>query len=165
MMNTTTQPRFRAFPFTWFSAMLAWGIHAADSDAVSLGFSVDEYVDFALADRELTFTVTRFDAYGMGEDRKRTHYHLLSNCDAPRRIVASLAAASPTDTSLVVQVDAPASGGSSSGPITLGTSPVEVVTGIGKVNEASIPISYTFRASFHAAIGSFSPEVTYSVIP
>jgi hypothetical protein len=165
MMNTAAQPRLRPMQLTWFSAMLALGSHAADSDAVSLGFSIHEYVDFALADRELTFNVIRFDAHGMGEDRKRTHYRLLSNCDAPRRIVASLAAASPSDTSLEVQVDAPASGGSSSGAITLGTSPVEVVAGIGKVNEASIPISYTFRASFHAATGSFSPEVTYSVIP
>lgn len=148
-----------------FSALLVWGDLEADSDTVSLGFSVQEYVDFALADRELTFTVTHFDLRGMGEDRKRTHYHLVSNCDAPRRIVASLAAASPSETSLEVQVDAPAAGGYSSGAVTLGTIPVEVVTGVGKVNEASIPISYTFRASLHAAVGSFSPEVTYSVIP
>ncbi len=138
---------------------------AAIHDAVSLQFGVEEYVDLELADRNLSFTVASFDSTGFGEDRKQTHYRLVSNCDTLRRIVASVAVAPPAGTSLEIQVDAPTASGNSVGPRFLGTSPIELVQGIGKVHQGSIPIHYTFRASYQADIGSFTPEVTFSVIP
>jgi hypothetical protein len=148
-----------------FSTLSGLVATAASHDAVSLQFGVVEYVDFSLADRNLSFTVASFDSAGQGEDRKLTHYRLISNCDTPRRIVASVAVAPPVGTSLEIQVDPPTASGSSLGSRFLGTSPVELVQGIGKVNEGGIPIRYTFRASYLAAIGTFAPEVTFSVIP
>lgn len=148
-----------------FSTLSGWEAMAAGHDVVRLQFGVAEYVDFSLADRNLSFTVARFDSVGQGEDQKRTYYRLISNCDTPRCIVASVSVAPPVGTSLEIQVDPPTTGGSSLGPRFLGTRPVELLQGIGKVHEGGIAIRYTFRASYLAAIGTFAPEVTFSVIP
>jgi hypothetical protein len=79
------------------------------------------------------------------------------------KITASLGAAMPTGLTLKANLTA-AGAGTSAGLVALGTSPVDVVTGITKVSVASMPLSYQLDATAAAGVvASSTVTVTYTI--
>jgi len=71
-----------------------------------------------------------------------TSYSFSTNGGA-KKITAALDQATPAYTTLTVKLAAP-SGGVSSGEVTLGTAPEDLVTGIGRKKAKNLNITYTF---------------------
>jgi CheY-like chemotaxis protein len=79
------------------------------------------------------------------------------------KITASIASAMPTGLTLSVNLGAPA-GASSAGAKTLGTSAVDVVTGITKLNATGLGITYQLDATAAAGVVASSTRVvTYTI--
>lgn len=69
-----------------------------------------------------------------------------------RRITGQLNAAMPNNTTLKVQLQAPALGGTSQGLVTMTTTPTNLVTGIGILAlTTGLTITYNFSANVNAA--------------
>jgi hypothetical protein len=138
---------------------------AADRDTVELRFRIDEFVDFGLEEPRVSFVVDRMDPDGETVRQHRSGYRIVSNCDSPRRIVASLSAPIPIGTSLDLELDAPTTSSVSLGARRLGAGAVELLHGVGKVHRHGVGLTYTFRADFTAPVGTVSPTITFSVVP
>ncbi len=79
------------------------------------------------------------------------------------KVTASIASAMPTGVTLSVQLGAP-SGATSAGLKALGTTAVDVVTGITKLNASSLALTYQLDATAAAGVVSSSTRVvTYTV--
>ena len=89
-----------------------------------------------------------------------TTYNFMVNSAANKKITASINADMPTETSLRVTL----SGVGSTGPQTLSTSTVDVVTGLNKTARTGQAITYVFSATVAAGeISSTSRTVTLTV--
>jgi hypothetical protein len=62
-----------------------------------------------------------------------------------------------------VQAEAPTAGGLSTGPNSLSTSAVDLVSGFSQLAESGLDLSYTLSASLTAAVASMSRTVTYTI--
>lgn len=138
---------------------------AEGRDTVELRFRVDEFVDFGLEEPRVSFVVDRMDPDGETVRQHRSGYRIVSNCDSPRRIVASLSTPIPIGTTLDLELDAPTTSSASLGARRLGTGTVELLHGVGKVHRQGVGLTYTFRADFTAPVGTVSPTITFSVVP
>lgn len=79
------------------------------------------------------------------------------------KITASINSAMPAGVTLSVALGAP-TGGTSAGSLALSTSAVDVVTGITKLNQSALSVTYTLAAT--AAAGVIAPAsrtVTYTI--
>jgi hypothetical protein len=151
-----------------FAALMALTLKvlaAVDQDTVELRFRVDEFVDFGLEEPQISFEVDRMDPEGETLVQHHSGYRIVSNCDSPRRVVASLSAPIPVGTSLDLELDAPTSSAVSLGARRLGAGVVELLQGVGKVHRQGVRLTYTFRADVTASVGTVSPTITFSVVP
>lgn len=79
------------------------------------------------------------------------------------KVTASLASAMPTGLTLSASLAAPP-GATSAGLIALGTAPVDVVTGITRLNASGLSLSYQLSATSSAGVvSSTSSVVTYTI--
>ena len=79
------------------------------------------------------------------------------------KITASIASVMPAGLTLQVNLSAPA-GGTSAGAQTLGTTAVDVVTGITKLAQSAISVNYSLAATAAAGVvSSTSRTVTYTI--
>lgn len=79
------------------------------------------------------------------------------------KITASIASAMPTGLTLSVNVATP-TGGTSAGSLALGVSAVDVVTGISKLAESALGVTYKLDATAAAGVvASDSRVVTYTI--
>ncbi|MEP7001069.1 MAG: hypothetical protein ABI969_11365 [bacterium] len=90
-----------------------------------------------------------------------TNYAITTN-ESNQKISASLDAPMPAGVSLAVKLTAPA-GAASRGSTHLGTSGVDVVTGISAVSATALPILYTLNAKTDAAVAPASRMVTFTI--
>jgi hypothetical protein len=89
-------------------------------------------------------------------------YAITSN-DTTKKITAQIDQATPADVTLSVTLDAP-TGGSSSIQA-LGTTAVDVVTGIGKVDQTGLSVLYTLAATVDAGVvAPTTRTVTYTLV-
>jgi hypothetical protein len=149
-------------------ALVSFGLAAeaaTERDSLELRFQVDEFVDFSLEEPRVAFLVDRMDPNVETVLRHQTGYRIVSNCDSPRRVVASLSVPIPVGTSLDLELDAPSSTSVSLGARRLGPGAVELLHGVGKVHRQGVRLTYTFRADFTAPVGEVSPTITFSVVP
>lgn len=79
-----------------------------------------------------------------------TSYAITAN-EGNRKIVASLDRAMPTDVDLAITLAAPA-GATSAGQVSLTTTGVDAVVGVGPVSQAGLAISYTLSATPAAGV-------------
>lgn len=81
------------------------------------------------------------------------------------RITGQLDSALPTDTTLTVQLAAPAvAGATSAGAVALGTTAVDLVTGINATTETGLGITYNFSALATAGVvASTTRIVTFTI--
>jgi hypothetical protein len=79
------------------------------------------------------------------------------------KVTASINSAMPAGLTLKVDLTAP-TGGSSAGATTLGTTAVDVITGITKLAEGSLGVSYSLDATAAAGVQSSTTRtVTYTI--
>lgn len=79
------------------------------------------------------------------------------------KITGSIASAMPSGLTLTVSLSAP-TGGSSAGTQTLGTAAVDLVTGITKLNQSSLGITYSLSATSAAGVVvAASRTVTFTI--
>lgn len=74
------------------------------------------------------------------------------------KVTASIASAMPTGLTLSAELGAP-SGATSTGPKALGTTGVDLVTGITKLNAAGLSLTYTLDAQASAGVVSSATRV------
>jgi hypothetical protein len=79
-----------------------------------------------------------------------TSYSFSTNGDT-KKIAASLDQEPPAYTTLTVKLAAP-SGASSAGEVSLGTSPKDLITGIGRKKARNLGITYTFYADARSGV-------------
>ena len=155
-------------PFIGAFLLLSWlevSVKAGTRDTVSLRFQVQEVVDLQLEEPRITFEVSKFDPKGKALIRRDSTYRILANSDSPRRLIASLSAPIPAGTFLELELWPPQTGIVSTGSKVLGVEPVELLSGMGKVNRSGVLLTYTFHADISANVGSVSPSITFSVVP
>ena len=81
-----------------------------------------------------------------------------------KKVTASLNSALPSGVTLAVSLGAPGTA-SSAGNVTLGTSAVDVVTGLTKLNASGLTLSYTLAATAAAGIvASDTRTVTFTLV-
>lgn len=81
-----------------------------------------------------------------------------------RKITAQLDADMPAGVTLLVTLAAPA-GATSAGAVSLGTTPVDVVTGIGTLNASGLGVSYSLTATSAAGVvPADTRTVTYTIV-
>ena len=91
-----------------------------------------------------------------------TSYAISTN-ETNQKIIASINATMPTGLSLEVSLAAP-SGAASKGPVALGTSGADVVTGISATTASALPITYRLNAAPMAIITVESRTVTFTIV-
>ena len=80
------------------------------------------------------------------------------------KITASIPTAMPTGVTLSANMGAPAGSGSSAGYLSLGTTAVDLVTGITKLNETGLSLSYKLDATSAAGVlSSTTRVVTFTI--
>jgi len=79
------------------------------------------------------------------------------------KVTASIATPMPANTSLAVDLGAPAGGSSSVGVVTLDDTEKDLVTGITKLNASSMPLAYTATAGAAAGVQTISKTVTFTI--
>ena len=93
-----------------------------------------------------------------------TTYSITTN-EADRKITGAIDSAMPTGLTLRIALQAPAGSGSSVGPVTLGTSASDLVTGISTLNETGRTITYWLSATSAAGVvPSASKTVTLTIL-
>ena len=93
-----------------------------------------------------------------------TTYALTTNATA-QRIQGSVDTAMPSGVALTITLAAPSTG-TSTGPVSMTTTPQNLVTGISNVAQSGLGITYTLSASAAAApVASASRTVTYTIGP
>jgi opacity protein-like surface antigen len=80
-----------------------------------------------------------------------------------QKLSASIDANMPAGLNLQVQAEAPTAGGLSTGPNSLSTSAVDLVSGFSQLAESGLDLTYTLSASLTAAVASMSRTVTYTI--
>lgn len=92
-----------------------------------------------------------------------TTYDITTN-GAALRITGQLDSALPADTTLTVELAAPAvAGATSSGPVSLTTTAADLVTNINATAETGLGITYNFSALPTAVVGSTTRTVTFTI--
>ena len=80
------------------------------------------------------------------------------------KITGSLGAAMPAGVTLFANLTAPDGGATSAGAVGLGTTAVDLVTGITKLNASALALTYTLNATAAAGVvASTTREVTFTV--
>ncbi len=79
------------------------------------------------------------------------------------KITASIGTDMPTGVTLKANLGAPSASGTSAGDVALDNSSKDVVTGITKLNEAGLSLTYTVSATAAAGVQSVSKTVTFTV--
>lgn len=134
---------------------------AADTTTVNVTLSVAE-VDALAANSAVVLTVdTATAGSGLNDATDQTTYDITTNA-ANRKITGMIDVAPPANTTLTVEMAAP-SGASSAGPVLLGTSAQDLVTGISKASGSSLQVDWTFHADLTATPGDVSRTVTFTL--
>ncbi|HET7228506.1 MAG TPA: hypothetical protein VFJ16_00755 [Longimicrobium sp.] len=90
-------------------------------------------------------------------------YAITTN-ETNRKITAGLDSDMPSGTSLSVSLAAP-SGGTSAGSVELGTTAVDVVTGVSTANASGLGVTYTLQATAAAGVvAAGTRTVTYTIV-
>jgi hypothetical protein len=87
---------------------------------------------------------------GLASDTDTTTYSIV-NVLGTKKLVGRLNAAMPTYVTLTLQAAAPL-GATSAGPVVLTTSNQNLVTGIGIVTQAGLPLTFTLSATVQAGV-------------
>ena len=153
------------------AALLAAGFlslaqHAVASDTATqtVTFSVTAINELSVSGNPaplIVSTATAGGAPNVATDATTT-YAITTN-EEGRKITGSINTPMPTGVTLAVALDAP-NGATSVGQVTLGTSPIDLVTGISTLNDASKAITYSLAATSAAGVvPSASRVVTLTV--
>lgn len=92
-----------------------------------------------------------------------TYYNMTTN-GTDKKIVAELDDAFPPGISLAASMEAPSARGSSAGQVDLGTGARALVTGLSRLRDTNVPLTYTASASVDVEPGSSATRtVTFTV--
>lgn len=160
-MHFLSPSRLRIIAATLLSAA---GAFAANSATQTVTFAVTAVNEISVSGSPGTLTVST-SAAGAAPNAvidSATRYAITTN-GRDRKVTAALDSAMPTGVRLTAMVAAPA-GATSAGPVSLGTTPADVVTGISTLNETGKEITYELSASAEAGtVPSQSRVITFTV--
>jgi hypothetical protein len=133
--------------------MLGSGVASAqvDTSTVTYTISAVSLVEIA-GDVNLTISSANSVGGGLANATDSTTYAITNN-DGAKKIVGKLNSAMPANTTLALQLGAPASG-TSAGAVTLTGSNQDLVNNIGAVNQTGVSMQFTFSATVDAALVS-----------
>ena len=127
-----------AWGATLDSHVVAFDLQAINEVFITGGPSLT--VDTAVAGQEPT------------DDINSTSSYAITTNGTSKRLTASIDVAMPTDITLQISLAAPTASGTSAGYITLTTTAADVVTGITKVAESGVVITYKLSATASAGV-------------
>lgn len=128
---------------------------AGDSDTQTVNYEVTAINEISIDGDAVTLTVnsaTAGEAPTQATDSDS--YAITTNVVSPatKKITAAIDSDMPAGLTLKINVTAPSTAGTSSGPTTLSATAEDVVTGISAVNEADISMEYTLDATVAAGV-------------
>jgi hypothetical protein len=110
-----------------------------------------------------TMTINTATAGQAPDDVTWTTNWAVTTNQSNAKITASIGTSLPSGVTLKVDLTAPSNASSVAGADLSDGGSVDVVTGITKLNEASLPLTYTVSATALAGVQSVSKTVTYTV--
>ena len=138
------------------------GAASAQTATQSVTFQVDAINQIALSGSP-SLVVNTATAGSAPTTATATASWAVTTNQTSAKITASIGSAMPTGLTLQVNLAAP-SGASSAGAQTLSTTAVDVVTGITKLSQASMSVSYSLAATAAAGVvSSTTRTVTYTI--
>lgn len=141
---------------------LCGGAAAAQSATQTLNFQVDAINQIAFTGSPSLVINTAAAGADPNSVTAAVTWAVTSN-QSNAKITASLNAALPTDVVLRVDLEAPA-GATSAGAQALGTTSVDLVTGITRVAQGALGVTYTLSATAAAGVvASTTRTVTYTI--
>ena len=150
------------------AAMTALAIAASDVAAQTatqvVRFQVNAINQIAVSGDPAPLVVNSATAGGMptAVTASATTYAITTN-QANQKITASIDQGMPAGITLELALAAPA-GASSAGPVALGTSASDVVTGISMVNASALPITYRLSATAGIQASPAVRTVTLTIV-
>lgn len=153
---------YRRFPAI-LAMLCAIGRHAAAQSATqTLTFQVDAINQIAFTGNPSLVINTAAAGSNPSSVTAAVTWAVTTN-QANAKITASLNAALPANVTLTVDL-APATGASSAGAQSLGTTSVDLVTAVTRVAESALGVTYTLSATAAAGVvASTTRTVTYTI--
>jgi hypothetical protein len=146
-----------------FLVIAAAASASAQTATQDLTISVQAINKIAVSGGAHTLTVNTATAGNAPDDATWTTSWAVTTNESDMKITASIGSAMPSGVTLKVNLANPANA-ASAGAVTLDDgSAKDVVTGITKLNEGSLPLTYTVQATTEAGVQSVSKTVTYTI--
>jgi hypothetical protein len=159
-----TAMSIRPFAAVLAAVVLAGRGAAAQTATQTVNFQVDPINQIAISAPSVSLAVSSATAGGTPQSTPNatTTWAVTTN-QTGAKVTAALSSAMPTGLTLSVGLAAPA-GATSAGAQALGTTAVDLVTGLTKLNQSGLTVTYTLAAT--AAAGVVAPAsrvVTYTI--
>jgi hypothetical protein len=130
---------------------LGSGVASAQTDTSTVTYTISAVSLVEIAgDVNLTINSATSVGGGLANATDSTTYAITNN-DGDKKIVGKLNSAMPANTTLSLQLGAPASG-ASAGAVALTASNQDLVTNIGAVNQTGVSMQFTLSATVSAAL-------------
>jgi hypothetical protein len=124
----------------------------AQSDTTTVNYEVTQVSLVNIAATSVTLTVNAGTAgTGLTDATASTSYAITNNA-TNQKLTGAINSAMPANTTLKLTVAAPAGSGTSQGQQTLTATAVDLVTGVGAVNESGLGMDFVLSATVDAGI-------------
>jgi hypothetical protein len=135
---------------------------SAQTTTQDLTINIQAISQISVAGGAHTLTINSATAGNAPDDATWTTSWAITTNESDMKVTASIGAAMPSGTTLLVNLTNP-TGASSAGAVSLDGSAKDLVTGISTLNEASLPLTYTVQATSLAGVQTINKTVTYTV--
>jgi hypothetical protein len=135
---------------------------SAQTTTQDLTINIQAISQISVAGGAHTLTINSATAGNAPDDATWTTSWSITTNESDMKVTASIGAAMPSGTTLLVNLTNP-TGASSAGAVSLDGSAKDLVTGISTLNEASLPLTYTVQATSLAGVQTINKTVTYTV--
>lgn len=145
-----------------FLVIAAAASASAQTATQDLTINIQAINKIAVSGGAHTLTINTATAGNAPDDATWTTSWAITTNQSTMKVTASIGTDMPSGTTLILNMGEPTAA-SSAGNVTLEGAAKDVVTGITKLNEASLPLTYTVQATAAAGVQSISKTVTYTV--
>jgi hypothetical protein len=140
----------------------AAGSASAQTATQDLTINIQAINKITVAGGAHTLTINTATAGNAPDDATWTTSWAITTNQDNMKVTASIGSAMPSGTALVVSLGEP-TGATPAGDVSLDNTAKDVVSGISKLNESSLPLTYTVSATAAAGVQSIARTVTYTV--
>lgn len=145
-----------------FLVIAAAASASAQTATQDLTINIQAINKIAVSGGAHTLTINTATAGNAPDDATWTTSWAITTNQSTMKVTASIGTDMPSGTTLILNMGQPTAA-TSAGNVVLEGSAKDIVTGITKLNESSLPLTYTVQATAAAGVQSISKTVTYTV--